>query len=132
MNNSTVSAYLTTNTIITVVGILFILFTGVYFYNQYRNAQKKLKGESESDNVPNDCPDYWDIVSRSNDKKGNLASITCRNTQKLGVCALDPNQDTFTFDDEIFTNPNTKDMARCKWSKQCQVAWDGYNNLCVP
>ena len=134
MNNNkttTTTSYLTTNTFILVIGILCIVLAAVYFYNQYKAVQKKIKANERKEHLPNDCPDYWIINNQQHNKKGELTSIKCNNKHKLGICALNPNENSFTFGDEIFTNPNTKDLARCKWAKQCQVAWTGYDHLCV-
>ena len=134
MNNNTSrkdTSYLTTNTFILIIGIVCIVLAGIYFYNQYKAVQKKRNGEDYKKMLPNECPDYWEIMSIDKNRKGELTNIKCKNTHKLGVCAIHPTRDTFTFDDDIFVNPKTKDMARCKWSKQCKVHWSGYDNLCV-
>jgi hypothetical protein len=76
------------------------------------------------------CPDYWDIVGQKFDDSGNVVSIECKNVHKLGKCAVS-DRDTFIFEDEIFINPDTADISRCKWAKRCGTTWEGYNDLCV-
>jgi len=123
------SAYMTTNTLLVVLALLAILGSALYFYQTYRDFQKKMKTRESSAVVPNECPDYWEIDGKTKNQRGIINSITCRNVQLLGKCALS-NNNTFTFGDEIFNNPKTADLARCKWAKQCQVAWSGYDTKC--
>lgn len=124
------SAYMTTNTLLVVLALLAILGSALYFYQTYRDFQKKMKKRESSAVVPNECPDYWEIDAKTKNARGVINSITCRNTQLLGKCALSNNNNTFTFGDEIFNSPKTADLARCKWAKQCGVAWSGYDNKC--
>lgn len=123
------SAYMTTNTLIVVLAILAILGAALYFYQTYRDFQKKIKERESANVVPNECPDYWEIDSKTKNQRGVINSVTCRNVQLLGKCALS-NNNTFTFADEIFNSPKTADLARCKWAKQCGVAWQGYDSKC--
>ncbi len=125
-----VNSYLTTNTFIVVLGFLSLVGIAVYFYTQYRDFQRAVKAKQSKEATINQCPDYWTITEQSKDNKGRIVSITCKNDNLLGVCALNPDENTFTFADEIFNNPGTKDMARCKWAKQCKVSWSGYDQLC--
>ena len=132
-NNSTNkdTTYLSTNTFILIMGIMFVVLASIYFYNQYKNVKKIKRSETYKKLLPNECPDYWEIMTVDKNQRGELTHIKCKNTHKLGVCAVHPTRDTFTFDDDIFVNSKTKDMARCKWAKQCKVHWSGYDNLCV-
>jgi hypothetical protein len=130
-NKQNNNAYLTLNTFILIVGIIFIVLAGIYFYNQYKDVQKQKKNSEYLKMIPNDCPDYWEIISVDKNKNGDISKVKCKNTHKLGVCAIQPTRDTFTFDDDIFINPKTKDIARCNWAKQCKLHWSGYDNLCV-
>jgi hypothetical protein len=123
------AAYMTTNTLLVVLALLAILGAGIYFYQTYKDFQKKMKTRESAQVVPNECPDYWEIDTKTKNQRGVINSITCRNVQLLGKCALS-NNNTFTFGDEIFNNPKTAELARCKWAKQCGVAWSGYDNKC--
>ena len=130
MDSSSVKSYLTVNTLVIFLAIIVVIVGTVYMYQSYKKFNKAKLKEASREYIPNDCPDYWDVVSRSKDEKGR-DTVVCKNTHKLGLCALDPERNTFSFDDEIFVNPLSKNMSRCKWSKQCGVSWSGYNNLCV-
>jgi heme/copper-type cytochrome/quinol oxidase subunit 2 len=122
------SKYMTINTLLTVIGLLGIVGIGVYLFIQYRNLKKSKKEEKEINK--NACPDYWEIVEQLKNNRGELVAVTCKNTNKLGVCSVNPETNTFTFSDEIFNNKETADKARCQWAKQCKTAWTGYDNLC--
>ena len=122
--------YMSTNTLIIMIVIISIIVGAIYFYQSYNKIKKSVLEKEIKNYLPNHCPDYWDIVSRHKDSKGR-EYVKCKNTHKLGVCALDPERNTFTFDDEIFVNANSSDLSRCKWSKQCGVSWTGYDNLCA-
>jgi len=123
------SAYITTNTLLVVLAILAILGSALYFYQTYNDFQKKMKERESASVIPNECPDYWEIDTKTKNARGIINSVTCRNAQLLGKCALS-NNNTFTFGDDIFNNPKTADLARCKWAKQCGVAWQGYDSKC--
>jgi hypothetical protein len=126
-----VTSYISTNTFIVVLGFLALVGVGVYFYMQFRDFQRAVKAKESGEYTPNQCPDYWTLQDQLKDERGRVVSITCKNDNLLGVCALNPDENTFTFADEIFINPGSKDMARCKWAKQCKVAWSGYDKLCA-
>ena len=126
-----VTSYLTTNTFIVVIGFLALVGIGIYFYTQFRDFQRAVKAKESGEYTPNQCPDYWTLQDQLKDERGRIVSITCKNDNLLGVCALNPDENTFTFADEIFNNPGSKDMARCKWAKQCKTAWSGYDKLCA-
>lgn len=124
-----VSAYMTVNTFIVIFALLAIIGAGIYFYQTYREFQKKIKDKESVAVVGAECPDYWEVESKTKNVRGQIESVTCRNVQLLGKCALAP-ANTFSFSDEVFKNPKTGDMARCKWAKQCNVAWSGYDTKC--
>jgi hypothetical protein len=127
---SQLTSYLTTNTFIVVLIVLFIIGSGVYFYNAYQTGLTKAKQEQLRAIEPNICPDYWEIVNVVKDNSGRINSIQCKNIKRIGKVALGPVEDTFTFDDDIFNNPNSKGYAKCQWAKQNNVAWTGYDSLC--
>jgi hypothetical protein len=129
MDTNQIKSYLSVNTLTIFIILILIIASSIYFYQSYKKFKASKLKEQKQNYKPNDCPDYWDVVSRSRDDKGR-DTVKCQNTHKLGLCSLDPERNTFTFDDEIFVNPLTKDVSRCKWAKQCSVSWSGYNNLC--
>lgn len=123
------SAYMTTNTLLVIIAMLAILGSAIYFYQTYKDFQQNITNKNSTAIVPNECPDYWEIDGKTKNSRGIIDSVTCRNAQKLGKCAL-ANNNTFTFGDEIFNTPKTADLARCKWAKQCGVSWSGYDTKC--
>lgn len=98
-------------------------------YSLYNNINNTIKQNTNKKYVQL-CPDYWDVVDHNINEKGEITGVECKNTHKLGKCAINE-FDTFTFDDDIFNSEETKDLARCQWSKRCDVTWHGYDNLCV-
>jgi hypothetical protein len=97
--------------------------------NTYITIKKKLnkKAKIKYNQI---CPDYWEVVKQKFDDSGNSISVECKNVHKLGKCAI-TDRNTFIFEDEIFINPDTADISRCKWAKRCGTTWQGYDNLCV-
>ncbi len=124
------TTYLTSNTLIVVLVFVGIVGFAIYFWQQYKKMEKAAIDKQNRESNPNHCPDYWEIEEQLIDDSGKLKGVKCKNVQHLGKCAINPGDDMFTFDDEIFTNPSTRDIARCKWAKQCQVAWSGYDSKC--
>jgi hypothetical protein len=122
--------YMTANVFIVLISVLVVVISGVYFYQSYQKMHKHRLAKEAKEYTANHCPDYWELVRREKDDKGRDYSV-CKNVHKLGSCALDPERNTFTFDDEIFVNPNSGDLSKCKWAKQCGVSWSGYDNLCA-
>jgi hypothetical protein len=121
--------YMTADTFIIMLVIISVIMAGIYFYRSMKKIQNKRLEKEEKEYAYNECPDYWNIVKREKDSQGRDYTV-CKNTHKLGLCALDPERNTFTFDDEIFVNPNISDLSKCKWAKQCGVSWTGYDKLC--
>ena len=111
-----------------ILAIMTAILLVVMLYNTYKKLQVDIqaKGKKKYEQL---CPDYWELVRREKDDKGREYSV-CKNTHKLGLCALDPERNTFSFDDELFVNPNSGDLSKCKWAKQCGVSWTGYDNKC--
>ena len=127
-----ITPYITTNTFIVILGILAIAGFAVYFYQQYTSFKTALTGQDKKmkEQYMSQCPDYWEIDSVMRDTKGKVTGVKCKNVQFLGDCAIQPGANSFTFDDEIFTNPKTMELSRCKWAKQCGVSWSGYDRKC--
>ncbi len=124
------STYLTSTTLIVVLVFVGIVGFAIYFWQQYKKIEQASIEKQQRESKANHCPDYWEIEEQMVDDAGKLKAVKCKNAQHLGKCAVNPGDDMFTFDDEIFTNPSTRDIARCKWAKQCQVAWSGYDSKC--
>jgi hypothetical protein len=108
----------TSDTIMLVVGFLFLTGICIYLYNNYKALKNSI--------IPNatmimpQCPDYWDSVGPS----------LCKNTNSLGSCSKTPGANIMDFSGEIFTNANTGNYAKCKWAKACNVSWGGVDRLC--
>lgn len=129
MENTT-KQYMNANTFTVVLVVIIVVISAIYFYQSYKKVTKKRLEKEQKIYSPNHCPDYWELVRREKDDKGRDYSV-CKNTHKLGLCALDPERNTFSFDDELFVNPNYGDLSKCKWSRKCGVSWTGYDNLCA-
>ena len=111
------NTYITTTVVIYIIGILVLFLMIIYFYNEY----KKLKEEdrkNKKDIYYSNCPDYWESVGEGK----------CKNTFKLGKCALD-NNSIMDFNDDIFKNTDGN-YAKCKWAKSCDTYWANINKLC--
>ena len=109
--------YITATIVIYVFGLLTFILMIVYFYNQYKEI-KKIQHNKKIEYITH-CPDYWQ----------NIGEHKCKNTFKLGKCALDDNT-IMDFNDKVFQNINTGNYAKCKWSKGCNVFWGDIDRLC--
>ena len=103
--------------------LIYLLFETYYTIRKQLYDRKNIKYEQL-------CPDYWEVVEQKFDSSGNTNSVECKNVHKLGKCAKE-GRDTFIFEDEIFINPETSDIAKCKWAKRCGVTWQGFDDLCA-
>jgi hypothetical protein len=65
------------------------------------------------------CPDLWEILDNKR----------CRNTHKIGSCSIMGDM-VMDFNEPIFKTEKA-DYFKCKWSKECGVAWEGIDNLCI-
>ena len=117
-NNQTVrkSTYSST-TFIIIVGVLSVVFIGVYMYNAYKASQLLITSVTVPATM---CPDYWD----------SLGNGKCKNSQYLGSCSKDEGANVMDFSGEIFTNQNTGNYSKCKWATACGVSWSGVDRLC--
>lgn len=112
--------------------IFAIMATALLIYlllETYKNVKKQLYGKAK-DKYEQLCPDYWEVVNQQYDDAGNVKSVECKNVHKLGKCAVE-GRNTFIFEDEIFTRPDTRDTAKCKWAKRCGITWQGYDGYCA-
>ena len=117
-NNQTVrkSTYSST-TFIIIVGVLSVVFIGVYMYNAYKASLLLITSVTVPATM---CPDYWD----------SLGNGKCKNSQYLGSCSKDEGANVMDFSGEIFTNQNTGNYSKCKWATACGVSWSGVDRLC--
>ena len=112
-----------------------LIFIIVYFYRQWKNYKEE-KDNATWPKKYNDCPDYW-----MNDGKH-----VCRNVLNLGKCGKNGSNSNImdfkigvggilssTNETELRDKMNTKDalIKKCRWSKKCDVSWEGVNNLCT-
>lgn len=102
--------------ILSVVVLAIILGFIVSFVLEIRNDKKKVG--SEYPPMKNRCPDYWEVQDEN----------VCRNTHAIGLCKTGGDRD-MDFNDELFTG-RKGDHYKCAWAKQCQVPWEGIDNLC--
>lgn len=108
----------------TYVAIGAVIVFGIYFYFSYLSFiadWEKRNGRG----APNACPDTF--RDEGND--------VCRNVQNIGNCPKDPNGNltlngTVSFADSKYKGPDGP-MEKCKWSKRCNVPWEGIDTLCV-
>jgi predicted negative regulator of RcsB-dependent stress response len=108
----------TSNTIMLIVGVLILAGIGIYLYNNYKSIKNSIMPTATL--AMPQCPDYWDSVGNS----------ICQNTNSLGSCSVTPGANKMDFSGDIFTNANTGNYAKCKWSKACNVSWSGIDRLC--
>jgi hypothetical protein len=115
-NNKTIrkSTY-SSDTFILVLGFLLLIGMIIYIYNYY----KSLKGPT-STVAYTACPDYWD----------SLGNGKCQNVNKIGSCSTEDGADIMDFGGEVFTNTNTGNYAKCRWTNSCNVSWGNIDRLC--
>jgi hypothetical protein len=115
-NNKTIrkSTY-SSDTFILVIGFLLLIGMIIYIYNYY----KSLKGPT-STVAYTVCPDYWD----------SLGNGKCQNVNKIGSCSTEDGADIMDFGGEVFTNTNTGNYAKCRWTNSCNVSWGNIDRLC--
>ena len=123
------SDYMTSNIFILVMVILFIVYLSYYIYSSIGSMNKKKLEDAKIQYKQNVCPDYWESVHVKQDENGNSIH-TCRNNHAIGKCSIQPNQNEFTFSDDIFLNSGTRDIAKCNYAKDCGISWSGYDHLC--
>jgi len=116
-NHSIRKSTYTSTTFIIIIGCLSLAFIAIYMYNYY----KKLKLLSTSITLPySSCPDYWDSIGNGQ----------CQNTKALGTCSKDVGANIIDFSNEVFTNANTGNYAKCKVANACNISWSNIDRLC--
>ena len=70
---------------------------------------------------PAKCPDYWTYLG---DEK-------CKNVNKIGKCNTQDSNQTMDFNaSSIFAGAKGL-MAKCKWARGCDTAWEGIEQICT-
>jgi len=91
--------------------VVLILLWGFILYVKWNNNRLYNKTNDLVNKWQNTCPDYWTNTGNNN----------CKNDFNFGSC---PEESEKNFD-------NFTDEEKCKWSKECNVPWNGIDNLCV-
>ena len=103
-----------------ITGIISLIVVVGFCINIFINYRKHK--ELEENTIfppwPSKCPDYW----------ASAGENICRNTNKLGKCKSGDITE-MNFDDNIFKG-NKGQLYKCNWAKQCEVPWEGIDNLC--
>lgn len=109
-------------TVLLVLGaVAFLVF---YYYRQWRNYKEVRDSLTWPRSISN-CPDFW-----VEERKG-----VCRNVHDLGKCPNNPQTSqilsnaTVDFNGTAYKGPNGP-VNKCKWTKLCNVSWEGVDNLC--
>jgi len=77
--------------------------------------------------IISDCPDYWDVTYNENDE------VVCKNTSTINKGRGDvPRGECNDYPVNKFLNSGSqnKDILceKYKWSKKCDITWDGITN----
>ena len=99
--------------LIVIVSVLVIYFV----YNYYKNKQIK---QPEFPPWKSLCPELWEVVDKNK----------CKNVNKIGNCMLERDM-VMDFNDPIFKDKKKGNYYKCKWAKECNVSWEGIDNLCI-
>jgi len=97
---------------------IVVLFAIIYAYMLYKEYEES--SEQSWPETISDCPDYWN----------DLGDGKCKNTHNLGTCNMRQAQPTVTFDSSFYDGEQGK-MNRCRWAKNCNVSWEGIDDLCA-
>ncbi len=113
---------ITTTTFIYMIGIIVVLWVGIFLYNQYKKWKVGLSilSATKEGNIILECPDYWETVGINK----------CKNINKIGTCNIDPSNNIMDFNDEIFTNPDSGEYSKCRFAKDCNIVWGGVDKAC--
>ena len=103
--------------ILSVIVFTIVLGFVISFILEIRNDKKKTKN-MKFPPMANKCPDYWEVRENG----------ICRNTHAVGLCKNGGDRD-MNFEEDLFKG-KAGDNYKCAWAKQCQVPWEGIDNLC--
>ena len=106
--------------------VLIGIIMGVIYWNEHRENKKK-EDMYQKARISGICPDYWENVNSEDQDE-----IKCRNTHKMGRCNISGSGIKDFGKPPYFNgrNPEDGDMAKCNWSKYCNVSWEGIDHLC--
>uniref|UniRef100_A0A6C0EHF3 Uncharacterized protein n=1 Tax=viral metagenome TaxID=1070528 RepID=A0A6C0EHF3_9ZZZZ len=112
-----------TSVLSVMISISFMIFLYVRYLNNQNAKNPFLQNETKKIEYPQ-CPDFFESTTDNNDDK------VCKNVYKIGKCRLsDPYTASFLKDD-LFTNTKDGNYWKCRWAKECEVPWEGIDNLC--
>ena len=124
----------TLDNILIIFSALIIIGFCVYLYLNIRKLRKrstvadKLKKQAYSK-----CPNFFKICGKNDIDKDcrGFGDGACVNQFKIGKC-----KNTYNFDylikehKNLFYNKNLQNRMKCRWAKDCNIAWDGIDRLC--
>ena len=118
------------NTVVSITGLLSVVIAVgfiVFLYLRYLNNQKAKSNFSDNkgDNIEYpDCPDFFEIVTDSNGEK------QCKNIYNIGKCRKTAPYTVSFRKNKLFNNTEDGNYWKCRWAKECEVPWEGIDNLC--
>jgi hypothetical protein len=104
--------------VLSVIVFTIILGFVISFVLEINKDKNEKNVDSISLQQANKCPDYWEV------RENNV----CHNTHGVGLCKNGGDRD-MNFEDDLFKG-SSGDNYKCAWAKQCQVPWEGIDNLC--
>lgn len=121
--------------VLTISALLLLLVVSVMFFFEYKNLRGSQEYGKNNKDVkenkfppsPSRCPDYWKVKDPSEGAQG--CSHQCENVKNIGQCNLSQGNKVMCFDKEPFKGKDGPEK-KCLWAKQCQVPWEGIDNLC--
>jgi len=106
------------------LSIIIIVTFIIYIYLEIKSLSKQKTSTLKTKLNYGDCPDFFETITRDGKKY-------CKNTYKLGSCANAKDNNTISFEDEeLFTDNVNGNKMKCKWSKECDIPWNGIDRLC--
>tara|TARA_B110001469_G_C9628483_1_gene314015 strand:- start:758 stop:1117 length:360 start_codon:yes stop_codon:yes gene_type:complete len=117
-------------TIVSITSILsLIIAVGfmIFLYLKYLNNQKTKypHSQNEKENFEHpECPDFFEIVTDSNGEK------QCKNIYKIGKCRKTAPYTVSFRNNKLFNNTKDGNYWKCRWAKDCEVPWDGIDQMC--
>lgn len=115
-----INAVQTTSLLSVIIIVVFI----IYIYVEIKSINKNNTVNMKTKLTYGECPDFFETMTRDGKKY-------CKNTYKLGSCAKSEDNNIISFeDDELFTDDVNGNIMKCKWSKECDIPWNGIDRLC--
>lgn len=122
--NNTVNIIKKNKALISTLILVFVIM-GTYYWYVY-SEYKKEQDRYQKARIAGVCPDYWENVG-----DGTKITLKCKNVKKIGRCNITDSNNEKNFDNELYTNKENGDLAKCKWSKYCRAPWEGISDLCA-